>query len=70
VNHFNNVNLKYAEKIKRYDPKKIFVEHMVSVGFNNFFIHIILNEVEDKSQSAPIHNVGDLETILSTNGVL
>jgi hypothetical protein len=33
VNHFNNVNLKYVEKIKGFDPKKIFLEHMLSVGF-------------------------------------
>jgi hypothetical protein len=67
LNHFNNVNLKYAEKIKGFDPNKIFVEHMLSVGFNNSFIHTILNEEEDNTQSAHVHNVGDLETILSTN---
>jgi hypothetical protein len=29
ANHFNNVNLKYVEKIKGFDPNKIFVEHML-----------------------------------------
>jgi hypothetical protein len=38
ANHFNNVNLKYAEKIKGFDPKKIFVGHMLSVGFNKSLI--------------------------------
>jgi hypothetical protein len=61
------VNLKYVEKIKGFDPNKIFVEHMLSVGFNNSFIHTILSEEEDNNLGAPTHNVGDLETILSTN---
>ena len=56
--NFNNVNLKYVEKIKGFDPNKIFLEHMLSVGFNNSFIHIILNEEEDNNQGAPLHNVG------------
>jgi hypothetical protein len=38
ANHFKNVNLKYVEKIKGFDPNKIFVEHMLSVGFDNSFI--------------------------------
>ena len=32
VGHFNNVSLKYAEKIKGFDPNKTFVEHMQSMG--------------------------------------
>jgi hypothetical protein len=67
VNHFHNVNLKYVEKIKGFDPNKIFVEHMLSVGFNNSFIHTILSEEEDNNLGAPAHNDGDLETLLSTN---
>jgi hypothetical protein len=67
VNHFHNVNLKYVERIKGFDPNKILVEHMFSVGFNNSFIHTILSEEEDNNFGAPAHNVGDLETILSTN---
>jgi hypothetical protein len=67
-NHFNNVNLKHVEKIKGFDPSKIFVEHMISVGFSNSFIHTILNEEEEgNNQISPVHNAGDLETLLSTN---
>jgi hypothetical protein len=29
MNHFNDVNMKYVENIKRFDPNKIFVEHMM-----------------------------------------
>jgi hypothetical protein len=44
VNHFNNVNLRYAEKIKGFDPNKIFLEHILSVALINSFIHTILSE--------------------------
>jgi hypothetical protein len=46
ANHFNNVSLKYAENIKGFDPNKIFVGHMLSVGLNNSFIKIVLSEEE------------------------
>jgi hypothetical protein len=68
ANHFNNVNLKYVEKIKGFDPNKIFVGHMLSVGFSNSFIQTILNEEEEgNNQSTLVHDVGDLETLLSSN---
>jgi hypothetical protein len=67
VNHFHNVNLKYVEKIKGFDPNRIFVEHMLSVGFSNSFIHIILSEEEDNNLSAHDYNADDLEIVLSTN---
>jgi hypothetical protein len=44
VNHFHNVKLKYAVKIKGFDPNRIFMEHMLSIGFKNPFIHAILSE--------------------------
>jgi hypothetical protein len=61
------VNLKYVEKIMGFDPNRISVEHMLAVEFNNSFIHTIRSEEEDNNLGAPAHNVGDLETILSTN---
>jgi hypothetical protein len=67
VNHFHNVDLKYVENINGFDPNRIFVEHIMAVGLNNSFIHIVLSEKEDNNLGAPTHNVGDLETILSTN---
>jgi hypothetical protein len=66
--HFNNVNLKYAEKIKGFDPNKIFVEHMLSLGFSNLFIQTTLNEEEEgNNRSNHVDKNGDLETILNTN---
>jgi len=42
TNHFHNLNLKYDENIRGFEPKIIFVEHMLIVGFNNSFIHTVL----------------------------
>jgi hypothetical protein len=67
VNHFQNENLKYVERIKGFDPNIFFLEHMMSVGFNNSFIHTILSEEEDNNLGSHSHKVGDLETILNTN---
>jgi hypothetical protein len=51
ASHFNNVSLKYVEKIKAFDPNKIFLEHMLSVGFNNSFIQTTLNEEEEEDNN-------------------
>jgi hypothetical protein len=67
ANHFHNLNLKYAEKIKGFEPNKFFVEHILAVGFNNSFVHTVLSEEEDNNLGAPTHNAGDLELILNTN---
>jgi hypothetical protein len=44
ANDSHNLNLKYLEKIKWFDANRIFVEHMIPVGFNKSFIHIVLRE--------------------------
>jgi hypothetical protein len=67
ANHFHNLNLKYIEKIIGFDPNRIFVEHMLTVGFSNSFIHTVLGEEQDNHQGNPTHTVDDLETVLSTN---
>jgi hypothetical protein len=35
ANHFHNLNLMYAEKIRGFDPNIIFMEHMLTMGFSN-----------------------------------
>jgi hypothetical protein len=67
ANHFHNVILKYDEKIKGFDPNRIFVEHILAVGFYNSFIHIVLSEEEDDKLCTPTHNDGDLEMVFNTN---
>jgi hypothetical protein len=29
ADHFHNLNLKYAERVKGFDPREIFVEHLL-----------------------------------------
>jgi nucleoside-triphosphatase THEP1 len=67
ANHFHNLNLKYAENIRGFDPNGIFVEHMLTVGFSSSFIHTVLGEEEDNNLGNPTHTTGDLEMVLSTN---
>jgi hypothetical protein len=67
VCHFHNLNLKYAEKVKGFDPSGIFVEHILVVGFINSFINTILNEDGDNSTCTPTHDIDHLETILNMN---
>ena len=45
--HFNNLNLRYAERLRGFDPNEIFLEHLLEVGFNNSFIETRLNEDRD-----------------------
>jgi hypothetical protein len=65
--HLHNLNLKYVEKVKGFDPSGIFVEHILAIGFNNSFINVILNEDIDSASSTPTHDTDDLEMILNTN---
>jgi hypothetical protein len=65
--HFHNLNLKYVEKVKGFNPSGIFVEHLLVVGFNNHFINAIMNEDKENSSGNPACDTDNLETILSTN---
>jgi hypothetical protein len=65
--HFNNLNLRYVERLRGFDPNGIFVEHLLAVGFNNSFIHTLLNEDRDNDENTPAPDAGDLETLQSTN---
>ena len=66
VGHFNKLNLRYAERLRGFDPNGIFVEHLLAVGFNNSFIQTRLNEDKDNDNNTPASDVGDLETLQST----
>jgi hypothetical protein len=44
ASHFHNLNLRYVEREKWFDHRKSFVEHLLEIGFNNYFINTILNE--------------------------
>jgi hypothetical protein len=65
--HFHNLNLKYAEKIRGFHLSGIFVEHLLVVIFNNYFINTILNEYGDNASCTPTHDTDNLESIIITN---
>jgi hypothetical protein len=65
--HFHSLNLRYAERIKGFDPSGFFVEHLLTIVFNNYFINVILNEDGDNDSSTFVHDTDDLKTILNTN---
>ena len=67
IGHFHSLNLKCVERVKGFDPSEIFVQHLLVVGFNNYFINAILNEEGDNVSRNPTHDTGDLEMILNTN---
>jgi hypothetical protein len=67
VGHFHSMNLRCAGRIKGLDPSGIFVEHILTIGFNNYFINNVLNEDEDNDSVTPARDNGDLETIINTN---
>jgi len=67
TSHFQSLNLKYVERVKGFNPSRIFVEHLLVVGFNNSFINVILNEDGDNVSCTPACETGDLEMIFNTN---
>jgi hypothetical protein len=64
MGHSHNLNLKYVERVKEFDPNGIFVEHLLVVGFNNSFINAILNEDGDNVSGTPTRDTSDMEMIL------
>jgi hypothetical protein len=67
ASHFNNLNLRYAKRLRGSDPNGIFLEHLLAFGFNNSFIHTRLNEDRDNDDNNPAPHDGDIETLQSTN---
>jgi hypothetical protein len=63
--------MKFAKEIKSFDPNNIFLDHMVSNGFNNTLINTFLFEEEEGDSHDPStdyieRKVGGIETIIST----
>jgi hypothetical protein len=65
--HFNNLNLIYDERLRGFEPNEIFVENLLAIGFNNYFIHTLLNEDIDNDENTPSPDASDLDTLQSTN---
>jgi hypothetical protein len=61
--HFKNLNIKYVERLRGFDPNGIFREHLLAVGFSSSFIHTRLIEDRDSDDNTHAPNDGDIETL-------
>jgi hypothetical protein len=66
LGHFKNLNLRYAKRLRGFEPNGIFVEHLLVVGFNNYFIHTLLNENKDNDENTHALDASNLETLQRT----
>jgi hypothetical protein len=64
--HFNNLNLRYVERLRGFDPIGIFLEHLLAIDFSRSFIHTYLNEDKDNDENTLAPHDGDVETLQST----
>jgi hypothetical protein len=56
------LNLRYAERLRGFDPNGIILENLLAVGFNNSFIHTCLKEDKDNEDNTHSPHDGDIET--------
>jgi len=61
--HFKNLNLKYDERLRGFNPNGIFQEHLLEVGFS--FIHTCLTEDKDSDDNSHAPDDGGVETLQS-----
>jgi hypothetical protein len=64
--HFKNLNLRYVERLRGFDPNGIFLEHLLAVGFSSSFIHTRLTKTETMTTTLLLLTIGDVETLQST----
>jgi hypothetical protein len=64
--HFNNLNLRYVERIRGFDPNGFFLKHLLAVGLDNYFFQRHLSENIDTDDNTPASDVDDLDTLQST----
>jgi hypothetical protein len=64
--HFNNLNLRYAGRLRGFNTNGIFLEHLLAVGFSSSFIHTHLNKDRDNDEYTHAPDDGDVETLQRT----
>jgi hypothetical protein len=55
--HFSNLNLRYAEILRGFDPNNFFLQHLQTLGFNNSFFKKHLLENGDTDDNALVSDV-------------
>jgi hypothetical protein len=48
--HFSNLNLRYDESLRGFDPNNFFLQHLQTLGFDNYFFKKHLTENRDTVQ--------------------
>jgi hypothetical protein len=64
--HFSNLNLRYVESLRGFDPNKKKLQHLQTLGFDNSFFKKHMTENRDTDDNAPSSDVSDLDTLQST----
>jgi hypothetical protein len=63
---FSNLRLIYVETLTGFDPDKIFLQHLQTLGLGNFFFKKHPTKNRDTSDNAPASDVDDLDTLQNT----
>lgn len=63
--------MKFSKEIKGFNPNHLFLDHMVSVGFNNTLINTFIFGEEEGDDHDPLvecieRKASNIETIIST----
>ena len=64
--HFNNLNLRYVEILRGFDPKKILLENLQTLGFDNYFFKKHSTENRDTGDNTTTSNSSDQDTLQRT----
>jgi hypothetical protein len=66
TSHFNNLNLIYVQSLRRFDPNIFFLEHLQTLGFDNYFFKKHLTKKKDIDDNAHSYDANDLDTLQNT----
>jgi hypothetical protein len=64
--HFNNLNLRYVERIRGFDPNGFFLENLLAVGLEKSFFQRHMSENRDTNDKNYSYDVDNLDTLQST----
>jgi hypothetical protein len=60
--HSSNLNLRYAENLRGFDPNIFFLQHLQTLGFGNLFFKKHLTENKDTGDNAPASDAREQST--------
>ena len=66
VADFSNLNLRYVEILRGFNPNKNKLEHLLTLGLENYFCKKHLTENKGTGENALASDVDNLDTLQST----